>query len=397
MKQRTFKFMMLVVALVMAMTTNAQELEVVEPLHASPFDIITSENSKNDYNGVPCAVVKVQLPVAGVKFEGNVFASEYKVNEYWVYLTKGTKKFRIKCPGYKTLEVFTTDIEPKGLQSNMCYVIDLNAPSLGNGNGNDEEPIPELTCNNNDPVIHQIVKNMVFVRGGRFNMGTTSEQDNDADANESPAHVVSLPDYYIGKYEVTQREWVAVMGVISNNPSKVKGDNLPVDNVRWTDCHDFVQRLNQMTGLNFRLPTEAEWEYAARGGKQSLNNKYSGSGDINDVAWWEENSGGQPHPVGQKAPNELGLYDMSGNVAERCEDEAKPYDTSTAGTKTRKANKALKTLITGPLTKKVLSSDLGYAIRGGSWNDASKKCRVTARDGSKETKRDKTVGFRLAL
>ncbi len=159
---------------------------------------------------------------------------------------------------------------------------------------------------------------MVKVRGGTFTMGATPEQGNDAGNDEKPTHKVTLSDYYIGQTEVTQALWQAVMG---NNPSYHKGNNTyPVENVNWNDAQTFISKLNNITGISFRLPTEAEWEFAARGGTKSKGYKYSGSNNINYVAWYEDNSGYKTHPVATKAPNELGIYDMSGNVGEWCQD-----------------------------------------------------------------------------
>ena len=158
---------------------------------------------------------------------------------------------------------------------------------------------------------------MVFVQGGTFSMGCTSEQNNDCYNNEYPVIRVTVGDFYIGKYEVTQAQWKAVMG---NNPSYSKGDNLPVENVYWSDVQTFIRKLNEKTGKQYRLPTEAEWEYAARGGNKSRDYKYSGSDSPSEVAWFNSNSGNRTHPVGTKQPNELGIYDMSGNVLEWCAD-----------------------------------------------------------------------------
>ena len=167
---------------------------------------------------------------------------------------------------------------------------------------------------------------MVAVKGGTFTMGATyDDAEVDAEVDEEPAHEVTLSDYYIGQTEVTQALWEAVMG---SNPSNHKGDNLPVENVSWDDCQVFIQKLNQLTGKQFRLPTEAEWEYAARGGRKSQGYKYAGDDYIGSVAWYSGNSGYETHPVATKQANELGIYDMSGNVWEWCSDWFGGYQSS---------------------------------------------------------------------
>lgn len=158
---------------------------------------------------------------------------------------------------------------------------------------------------------------MVFVEGGTFSMGSEDGED-----DEKPVHSVTLSSYHIGKYEVTQKLWKAVMG---NNPSKFKGNNRPVEFVSWDDVQVFLKKLNSITGKNYRLPTEAEWEFAARGGTKSRGYKYSGSNDIGSVAWNEDNSGSKTYVVGSKSSNELGIYDMTGNVWEWCEDVYDEY------------------------------------------------------------------------
>ena len=175
------------------------------------------------------------------------------------------------------------------------------------------------------PVKNGINIEMVKVEVGSFNMGATPEMENPWE-DEKPVHRVTLTnDYYIGKYEVTQALWQAVMG---SNPSNFKGDDLPVEKVSWNDCQDFISKLNAMTGKRFRLPSEAEWEYAARGGKKSRGYQYSGSNTLGDVAWYEDNSGSKTHAVGTKQPNELGIYDMAGNVWEWCQDWYGSYSSS---------------------------------------------------------------------
>ena len=216
---------------------------------------------------------------------------------------------------------------------------------------------------------------MVWVRGGTFRMGATSEQGSDAYGNEKPVHSVTLSSFYIGKTEVTQALWKAVMG---SNPSCWKGDNLPVECVSWNDCQEFIRKLNALTGLNFRLPTEAEWEFACRGGNNSRGYKYSGSNYIDNVAWYRDNSGDKTHPVATKSPNELGIYDMSGNVNEWCNDW---YGGYTSGRQTNPK---------GPYdgSRRVL--------RGGSWNIA-RDCRSSLRCHGGSTIRINFLGMRLAL
>lgn len=178
-------------------------------------------------------------------------------------------------------------------------------------------------------------------------------------------------DYYIGKFEVTQALWQAVMG---SNPAKNKGDNLPVEKVTWTECQDFIKKLNELTGKNFRLPTALEWVYAARGGSKSSGYKYSGSNKLSEVAWFDSNSKDKTHPVGTKMPNELGLYDMSGNVWEWCQD---------LGKSTKKSSKSL--------------HGASRILCGGSWSDNAKYCTSLYLDEKPEGFYSIYMGIRLAL
>lgn len=214
---------------------------------------------------------------------------------------------------------------------------------------------------------------MVFVEGGTFRMGS---DDSEASKYEKPVHNVTLSSYCIGKYEVTQELWAAVMG---SNPSWFKGARRPVEQVSWEDCQDFIRKLNNLTGKNFKLPTEAQWEYAARGGKKSRGYKYSGSNTIGDVAWYSGNSGSKTHEVGTKSPNELGLYDMSGNVLEWCSDWDGSYGSSPQ---------------TDPLGP---SRHLYRVIRGGRWNNDAWSCRVSYRISSSPDDSFYDLGLRLCL
>ena len=224
---------------------------------------------------------------------------------------------------------------------------------------------------------------MVLVQGGTFQMGS-----NDGDDDEKPVHRVTVKDFYIGKYEVTQAQWRAVMG---SDPPKLynKGcDQCPVERVNWNDIQDFLKKLNAKTGKTYRLPTEAEWEYAARGGSKSKGYKYAGSNDLAEVAWYNANAksgntyGEQKttRPVGTKKPNELGIHDMSGNVYEWVQD---CWNDSYAGAPTDGS-----AWTSGNCNRRVL--------RGGSWCDLNYYCRVANRSGYYPGDRYFNSGFRLA-
>lgn len=218
---------------------------------------------------------------------------------------------------------------------------------------------------------------LILVEGGTFKMGSNEDGD------EKPIHDVTLDSFYIGKYPVTQAQWVAVMG---NNPSHFKGDNLPVEKVSWEDAQVFLEKLNQKisplgTKGKYSLPTEAEWEYAARGGNKSKGFIFSGSNNLEDFAWYDKNSGNKTHEVGTKKANELGIFDMTGNVWEWCQDS---YD----------QNYYSKSPIQNPMGALSGSSRV---YRGGSWNDSPQFCRAAYRYPYSPALCKHNLGFRVAL
>lgn len=229
---------------------------------------------------------------------------------------------------------------------------------------------------------------MIHVEGGTFMMGATAEQEDDAYDDEKPVHSVTLSSYYIGETVVTQALWEAVMGTTVVQHREMNhigqrlrgvGPTLPMYFVSWHDCQTFISKLNTLTGQHFRLPTEAEWEYAARGGNKSRGYKYSGGDDYDRVCWCDENSRNTAHPVKTKLPNELGIYDMSGGVWEWCEDYSQPYNASPK---------------TNP--KEERYSDYRRK-RGGSWRYVLWHCRISYRSSSKPDERASVTGFRLVL
>jgi formylglycine-generating enzyme required for sulfatase activity len=230
---------------------------------------------------------------------------------------------------------------------------------------------------------------MVWVEGGTFQMGS-----NNGFGDEKPVHTVTVGGFYMGKYEVTQKEWVEIMGI---NPSWFKGDNLPVELVSWNEAIEYCNRLSLKEGLTpayrgsgdniacnfnasgYRLPTEAEWEYAAKDGNRNyLSYEYAGGNNVDVVAWYYENSGDTTHPVGMKQPNSLGLYDMSGNVYEWCWDW---YGSYSGG---NQANPS------GPA-----SSGTSRVGRGGSWSGTAASVRSALRSYGTPSDRDSNLGFRL--
>jgi formylglycine-generating enzyme required for sulfatase activity len=253
---------------------------------------------------------------------------------------------------------------------------DGSGTPMGGVSGNTSSGGGYLSGKNMTFTVNGVSFEMVYVQGGSFTMGCTTEQGSDCRSEEKPPHRVSLTDFYIGKYEVTQLLWRAVMG---DNPSMFKGDNLPVENVSWDDCQTFISRLNSATGKQFRLPTEAQWEYAARGGAKSRGFKYSGGNDPYDV--YKDNSGERTHEVGGKQPNELGIFDMTGNVWEWCRDW---YGENYYGS--------------SPVEAPTGASSGSYRVlRGGSWISTASRCRVAYRSYNTPGYRGSGIGLRLLV
>ena len=249
-----------------------------------------------------------------------------------------------------------------------------------------------LSVQAQDPVarifhVNDVPLRMVFVKGGDLQLGCSENQDDSCKARELPNHMVSLPDFYIGETEVTQALWMAVMGR-DNNPSYWKGNMLPVERVSWTECQRFVNRLNKFLaeelpeGYRFALPSEAQWEYAARGGRKSAGTPYSGGNDLKQIAWFYGNSDEHTHTVRIKTANELGLFDMSGNVWEWCQDW---FDENYYAENKDWNN---------PMN----NQETAYRVqRGGSWNYAAPYQRCANRDRGSIYSRYEDCGFRVAL
>ena len=297
-------------------------------------------------------------------------------------LPVGQHSYIVACDGYESEEGM---IKLKAsAPSNLQITLSKDATAIQQSTVAQptvaQQPVVQTPVTNSDnisiPVKDGISIDMVRVEAGTFTMGATPEMKSPYD-DEKPKHRVTLTnDYYIGKYEVTQALWKAVMG---DNPSKFKGENLPVEQVSWNDCQIFIGKLNNITGKTFRLPTEAEWEYAARGGKKSKGYRFSGSKDPYEVAWYISNSENKSHPIGSRQANELNIYDMSGNVSEWCQDTYSKYE------KTSQIN---------PIGA---SNELNRVIRGGSWIDNGWHCHSSDRGAQSPDWSHSSLGFRLAL
>ena len=332
---------------------------------------------RNDLNGKQCALIKVQVRDDIVDCTGgNVGEIISKGIVKKIFVSPDTRFLKFEFKYNYPLKVTFADYGIKSLAEGATYTITLvDAYMLSQQAMQQDNTHTESTSNILSITVKGVTFNMIKVDGGTFAMGATSEMTN-PDDNEKPTHQVTISSYYIGETEVTQALWKAMMG---NNPSYFKGDNLPVEKVSWEDCQTFIGKLNDLTGKSFRLPTEAEWEYAARGGKRSNHTQYSGGSMIDDVAWYYDNSGSKTHSVKTKKPNELGLYDMSGNVWEWCQDWYGSYGSY------------VQTNPTGP------GSGAYRVDRGGGWDYNERGCRSSNRSSYSPGYRFCSLGLRLAL
>lgn len=297
---------------------------------------------------------------------------------------EGTVKLKASSPSTIQISLLKESIVDNGIsENNNQHIEDIkettdnssmkiaNTPDLisetENENKTDADRIEKL--------LEKLNNDMVYIEAVEFTMGATKEQKGEANSDEKPAHPVVLNCFNLCKYEVTQELWEAVMG---DNPSHFKGKNLPVENVSWDDCLKFIMKLNELTGKKYRLPTEAEWEYAARGGSNSMHYKYSGGNSLEYVSWYFHNSMDKTHTVGMMKPNELGLYDMSGNVWEWCQDWYGSYGKKTAY------------YPTGPIKA------YNKVFRGGGYDNGDTYCRCSYRNGTAPQNKFKNLGLRLA-
>ena len=397
-----------------------------------------------DQNGNKCALIKVETTLRGFTFDAGtlgVVKTENHVGEVWLYVPEGVKRLSIFHEDYMPSRDYDLGMMLRRARTYVLRLsasqqqaaeeaptsqfvifqvspanatIELNGETLPVHNGSATKMMPFGSYDYrvqapdympqagkvvvDDPkqphVVSALLKRegedrlvtvgsvtftMIPVKGGTFQMGATKEQTGEARKDEKPVHTVTLDNFQIGETEVSQALWREVMG---SNPSTYKGNDLPVTNVTWEDCQEFIKKLNERTGKQFRLPTEAEWEFAARGGTASKGYMFSGSDEVRSVAWHNRDSNRDrhngPYAIKSKDPNELGIYDMSGNVNEWCQDWFGDY---TADPHTNPQ---------GPATGKE------HVYRGGSWWYYGMSCRVSRRNSGVKDVRG-VIGLRLAM
>ena len=382
--------------LLCATLSFAQELKVKSFIHNDMNLEARIGGGRKDLNGKQCALIKVMVRDNILKCKGgNIgdIVTEGVVKK--IFVSPSTKFLELEFQYNFPLKVTFADYGIKGLAEGGTYTITLvDAYTLSQHSSQQDNihavvsDVQTQSEHPSQPIVHPepnpdaipitvngVTFNMIKVDGGTFTMGGTYEQGNSY-GDEKPTHQVTLSTYYIGETEVTQALWTAVVG---KNPSWHKGDILPVEQVSWKDCVKFIERLKKLTNRIFRLPTEAEWEFAARGGNKSNCTMYSGSDDIDEVAWYGENRIQNTNPVKTKKANELGIYDMSGNVSEWCNDWKGAYGSDVQ---------------INPIGPK---SGNKRVCRGGGTNCSSWSCRSSYRDEYAPGYKNNYLGFRLAL
>lgn len=345
--------------------------------HSQQRTIQLSQQQKMDVAFDELTAILGNLSVNYKPFGADIYVNGKKLGQsprVFNGLLVGNHQVEVRKDGYTTDSKTVTILEGQTVS-----IAGTLSARITNSSNNSEDLSNSSTYSFGNtltiPVKDGINIEMVKVEAGTFRMGATPEMRNPWD-EEKPVHKVTLTkDYYIGKFEVTQALWKVVMG---DNPSKFKGDNRPVEMINWDDCQKFISKLSYMTGRNFRLPTEAEWEFAARGGNKSRGYQYSGSDNLEEVAWFGKNSRKKTHPVGTKQANELGIYDMAGNVWELCQDWNGKYPST-------------------PLVDPTGPNSGSYRVcRGGSWYHSYMHCHSSFRINSGSEKSEKR-GLRIVL
>lgn len=381
-------------AFIFTAAANAQSLEIID-FKTDPADLSAVVHQVNDLNGNPCGLVKVGLAAPDVTFEGDIIQSEFKDGEYWVYMVDGANWITVKS-GANEFTPLRIDQENRPdfgtVKGNTTYILTLvvRDPNSGGIGGPKPARIPiELPAKGGGVSIGGVKQkgtkpvkfDMILVKSGTFRMGATPEQMSN-EADENPVHTVRFTrDIYMGETEVSQQLWDYVMG---NNPSYIKdeADDLPVENITWDEAQDFCHRLSQITGVTFRLPTESEWEYAARGGHKATPTRYAGTNNLGEAGWFLENSSGRSHNVKSGKPNELGLYNMSGNVWELCQDYKNDYPN----------NDVTDYICSKPAKNK------NRVRRGGAWDsDNIDQLRIAYRRRIEHDRRDCGTGLRIVM
>ncbi len=366
---------------------SLEKTAVLLTLRIIPADAVIYINKENynnkTTNELPPGRYKIEISKEGYRDYTEVVDLELGkpvTKEYNLQMITGKLQLTVTPPEADVELIRGTTVVKKWQGSTILKDLQVGKYMLSVTNAGYNKLTKEIIVSEDKPAAEEIQltrgrdlvsgSNMVFVKSGSFMMGSNDNSD------EKPVHKVTVGNFYIGKYEVTQKEWQEILG---SNPSNIKGDDFPVEKVSWDDVQEYLKKLNSKTGKKYRLPTEAEWEYAARGGNQSSGYKFSGSNNIDEVAWYSSNSGSKTHSVGTKKSNELGIFDMSGNVWEWCSDwyGADYYKNSPEQ------------------NPKGASNGDRRLLRGGSWSLYNLYCRVSFRYSNVPDYRNHLIGFRV--